>query len=53
MTQYDVMRHLADSWALVVMFLFFVGVTVFAFRPGSKAIYDEVANIPLKNDSED
>jgi len=53
MSQYDVMRQLADSWGLLAMFAFFAGTALFVFRPGSKAIYDEVAKIPLKNGSED
>ena len=53
MSQYDVMRQLADSWGLLAMFAFFTAAALFAFRPGSKAVYDEVAKIPLKNGSED
>lgn len=53
MTQYDVMRHLADSWGLLAMFVFFTGAALFAFRPGSKAYYDEAAKIPLQNGTED
>lgn len=53
MTQYDVLRHMADSWGLLVMVVFFTGAGLFAFRPGSKAYYDEAAKIPLKNGSED
>ncbi len=53
MEHYTFLRQLADSWGLVVMFLFFVGVIIFVFRPGSKAEYDEVAKIPLQNGSED
>ena len=53
MEQYTFMRELADSWGLLVMFLFFAGAVLFAFRPGSKAVYDEVAKIPLQNGSED
>ena len=44
------LRHAADSWGLLYMFVLFVGVVIFAFRPGSKKIYDDVANIPLKED---
>lgn len=53
MEQYTFLRHLADSWGLLLMFLFFVGVVVFVFRPGSKAEYAEVAKIPLQNGPED
>ena len=50
---YNTLRHLADSWGLVAMFAFFIGVAIFVFRPGSKQLYDEAARIPLKNGSED
>jgi cytochrome c oxidase cbb3-type subunit 4 len=50
---YTFMRELADSWGLLVMFLFFACAILFAFRPGSKAKYDELAKIPLQNGSED
>lgn len=53
MEHYTFLRQLADSWGLAVMFLFFVGVIVFVFRPGSKEQYAELAKIPLKNGSED
>ncbi|MFN4143296.1 cbb3-type cytochrome c oxidase subunit 3 [Aestuariivirga sp.] len=53
MTQYDVMRHFADSWGLLLMFAFFIGAVLFVFRPGSKARYEDAAKIPLKNGSED
>lgn len=53
MEHYTFMRELADSWGLLVMFAFFAGAAVFAFRPGSKAFYDDAAKIPLKNGSED
>ena len=53
MTQYDVMRHFADSWGLLLMFAFFIGAVLFVFRLGSKARYEDAAKIPLKNGSED
>jgi cytochrome c oxidase cbb3-type subunit 4 len=53
MTTYDTLRHFADSWGLVAMFVFFVAAVAFVFRPGSKRHYDDAARIPLKNGSED
>ena len=50
---YELLRHLADSWGLLVMFVFFVGAAAFAFRPGSSEFYDKAAHIPLQNSSED
>jgi cytochrome c oxidase cbb3-type subunit IV len=47
---YDEMRHFADSWALLALFLFFVGVVIFAFRPGSRDKARDAANIPFKDD---
>jgi cytochrome c oxidase cbb3-type subunit IV len=47
---YHTMRAFADSWALLFMVLFFVGVAVFAFRPGSRKSADEIARIPLRDD---
>ena len=53
MSNYDIMRHMADSWGLLAMFVFFAAAILFAFRPGSKAHYEDAAQIPLKNGSED
>ena len=50
METYTAMRHFADSWGLLAMALFFVGAIVFVFRPGSRRLADEAANIPLKDD---
>lgn len=47
METYTMLRHFADSWALVLMAGFFVGVVAFVFRPGSKAHYEHAARIPL------
>lgn len=45
---YTFMREFADSWVLLLMFAFFVGVAIWVFRPGSKKTYKETANIPFK-----
>lgn len=50
METYTAMRTFADSWGLLAMVLFFIGVIVFTFRPGSKKKADEIAQIPLKED---
>ena len=52
MTDYDTMRHFADSWGLLSMFVFFTAAALFAFRPGSRRRAQEAARIPL-NGSED
>ena len=50
MQHYSLLREFADSWMLLALFLFFVGVIVWAFRPGSTKTYDDVANIPFRHD---
>ena len=50
METYTAMRHFADSWGLVFMFVVFVGVVLFMFRPGGKAAAERAAQIPLKED---
>ena len=47
---YNDLRHFADSWGLLAMALFFVGVVLFAFRPGSRGLSKDAANIPFKED---
>ena len=50
METYTALRQFADSWALAAMTLFFIGVVIFTFRPGSRRKADEAARIPLKED---
>lgn len=50
METYTALRHFADSWGLLGMALFFVGVIVFTLRPGARKAADDAANIPLKED---
>ncbi|MBL4807847.1 MAG: cbb3-type cytochrome c oxidase subunit 3 [Rhodobacteraceae bacterium] len=47
---YTILRELADSWAMLVILLFFLGVIVWAFRPGSRKLHEDLAQIPLRND---
>lgn len=50
---YDTLRHFADSWGLLAMFLFFIFVVLFAFRPGSKKKAEEAESILFKDDTHD
>ncbi|WP_053251792.1 CcoQ/FixQ family Cbb3-type cytochrome c oxidase assembly chaperone [Ensifer adhaerens] len=50
METYTAMRQFADSWALLGMVIFFLGVVAFIFRPGAKKAADRAAAIPLKED---
>ena len=35
METYSILRQFADSWGLLAMMIFFVGVVLYTFRPGS------------------
>jgi cytochrome c oxidase cbb3-type subunit 4 len=50
METYTAMRIFADSWGLLYLTVVFVGVVLFAFRPGSRRKAEEAAQIPLKDD---
>ncbi|WP_071799329.1 cbb3-type cytochrome c oxidase subunit 3 [Natronohydrobacter thiooxidans] len=50
METYTWLRAFADSWHLLFMFLFFIGVFVFILRPGSSKVHDETANMIFRND---
>jgi cytochrome c oxidase cbb3-type subunit 4 len=50
MEVYTAMRHFADSWGLLAMTLFFLGVILFTLRPAAKTSANEAAQIPLKED---
>ena len=51
MDTYTAMRQFADSWALLAMTVFFIGVVVFAFRPGGKKAAERAAQIPFNDDT--
>ena len=50
METYSLLREFADSWMLMFLFMFFLGVVVFAFRPGSNVAHKDIANIPFRYD---
>lgn len=50
MDTYSFLRHLADSWVLLLMTLLFLGVIAFAFRPGSRKLQDDAANSIFRNE---
>jgi cytochrome c oxidase cbb3-type subunit 4 len=47
---YTFLRELADSWGVLSLMLIFLGVIVWAFRPGTKALYKDISDIPFRND---
>lgn len=50
MDTYTVLRHFADSWAMLALLLFFLGVVVWAYRPGSRKMHEDIANIPFRHE---
>jgi cytochrome c oxidase cbb3-type subunit 4 len=51
MATYSVLRELADSWFLLAMFGFFVLVVLYTFRPGSRRLHRDIAEIPFRNEA--
>ncbi len=49
MELYTILREIADSWVLLLLFLFFIGVIVWVFRPGSTRTYKDTADIPFRH----
>lgn len=51
---YDLLRHLADSWGLMVMCIAFLVLVAWPFRPGARERNREAANMIFedKNDGE-
>lgn len=47
---YGILRRLADSWALLAMFLMFIGIIFFVYRPGAKQKQDDAANQIFRNE---
>lgn len=52
MDTYSLLRQFADSWALLALLLIFLGVIVWAFRPGSRPLHNDAADVPFRNDDE-
>lgn len=50
METYTFLRQMADSWALLLLLIFFVGTWFWAFRPGSRALHDDAADVVFRND---
>jgi len=50
MDTYSLFREIADSWVLLAMFVFFASAVFWAFRPGSRSVHEDTANIPFRNE---
>jgi cytochrome c oxidase cbb3-type subunit IV len=50
METYTFLRHMADSWFLLAMTLGFLGICAWAFRPGSRAMHQDIAGSIFRAD---
>jgi cytochrome c oxidase cbb3-type subunit 4 len=50
MELYSLLREFADSWVLLFLTLFFLGVCVWAWRPGSRKTHEDIANSIFRHD---
>lgn len=50
MDTYSIMREFADSWALLALFAIFIFVVIWAFRPGSRDLHNDIAHSVFRND---
>ena len=50
METYSLLREFADSWMLLALFAFFIGVVIWVFRPGSTKTYEDPAGIPFRHE---
>ena len=50
MEEYTLLRQFADSWMLLALFVFFVGIVFWVFRPGSSKVYRDTADIPFRHE---
>lgn len=50
MDTYSLLREIADSWVLLALFLFFIGVAVWAFLPSQNKNREDARQIPFRND---
>ncbi|WP_092838457.1 cbb3-type cytochrome c oxidase subunit 3 [Roseovarius lutimaris] len=50
METYSLLREFADSWMLLALFAFFVGMVVWVFRPGATKKYENPSNIPFRHE---
>ena len=51
MDTYSLLREIADSWVLLAMFLFFIGVGIWAFLPSQRHARQEASMIPFRDET--
>ena len=47
---YGTLRHVADSWGLLLLVVAFAAVLVWVFRPGARKAQDEAASQIFRNE---
>jgi cytochrome c oxidase cbb3-type subunit 4 len=50
---YDALRHLADSWGLLAMFVLFAAFAAWPFRPGAGTRNDSASLMIFESDEHD
>ncbi len=50
---HDTLRHMADSWGLLLLVLLFAGALWRTFRPGAAQAQDEARLIPFREGADD
>lgn len=49
---YEALRHFADSWGLLVMFVVFAGLIAWPFRPSARNRNRDAAELIFKEDDD-
>lgn len=49
---YDLLRHLADSWGLLVMLMVFLALAAWPFRPGAGEKNSDAANMIFEDEND-
>ena len=52
MSMYELLRHFADSYGLVVMFVIFIGLCAWPFRPGARKYNRDAATSIFKDEDD-
>lgn len=50
METYSLLRQFADSWMLLLMVLFFLGVIAWVFLPSRRKIHEDASNMIFRNE---
>lgn len=50
MQDYETLRALAGSFGTIFLVVSFFGLVLFAFRPGSRKVHSDSAEIPFRHD---